>query len=472
MKETAGRDWTRASYAYAALVAISLGYFLLRIPIQISDSFTNILALDRPWMALMRDSIQDGYMRPGLWAELKLVFDLSGGNLTAWYRWTHVLQVTAVLLLFVRLLRPRSSTSMLMVPLAIGALVGGHTFAWTVREAFPINTFLTIVLCCVAAANLALDEHRRWHDAAAGILSLVAMLTVESGLLVPGMFMAAYVTGARGISRRGVAGIAGLVAGYFVARYGVFAVGMPGLEMRDAGFGFARRDAAELGRMFGGSPYGFYLYNVVSSIGSVLFAEPREGVWVFTRTLVDGSFNAPLTIGLVSSTLATAVIGRYAWRRRAAWVTRSFNRDDRIVLLFVAVLVANALISCAYTKDVIMSPAGLMFAAALFVAGRDLIEMLKPEMPRMAQVTVVVLVTLLSVGWSVRQVGVHVALANTAAQVRDQWAYIDGWLVGWGYDPPDSRVRALRDRLQSDAILGNAGRVGIREQWTVPFEID
>ena len=41
------------------------------------------------------------------------------------------------------------------VPLGLAALLGIHTFAGTVREAFPINTFMTILICCFAAADLA-----------------------------------------------------------------------------------------------------------------------------------------------------------------------------------------------------------------------------------------------------------------------------------------------------------------------------
>ena len=65
---------------------------------------------------------------------------------------------------------------------------------------------------------------------------------------------------------------------------------------------------------------------------------------------------------------------RYAWIRRAAWMARTFSHADRLVILFVVVLAANAAISFGYTKDIIMSPAGLLQAAAVFVAVRDLVE--------------------------------------------------------------------------------------------------
>ncbi len=53
-------------------------------------------------------------------------------------------------------------------------------------------------------------------------------------------------------------------------------------------------------------------------------------------------------------------------------MARTFSHGDRLVILFVVVLAANAAISFGYTKDIIMSPAGLFQAAAVFVAVRDL----------------------------------------------------------------------------------------------------
>src|SRR3989442_43091 len=43
-----------AAYAYGILVAAGLGHFLLGIPIQLTDSFGNMLKLDVPWGELMR----------------------------------------------------------------------------------------------------------------------------------------------------------------------------------------------------------------------------------------------------------------------------------------------------------------------------------------------------------------------------------------------------------------------------------
>ena len=375
--EAAGRRWFVWSCGYGALVALVTGYFLLRIPIQVTDSFKNLVALDRPFLEIMRDQFQQaGYLRPALWAELKVVYDLSGGDYYNWFRLTQVLQVLALIWLFVRLVQPRSAAAAAVLPLGLAILLGSHTFAWTVREAYPINTFLTMLLCCATAANLSFARPRWWIDVLAAALFIVAALTVETGLLVWVIFAGGALVGLRGVSRNGLALVSAALVGYFVLRFVLLDTGVPGLMERDSGFGFTRYTPGELSARFGANPWGFYAYNVVSAAASVLFAEPRDGVYRLTRSLVRGAPEWPLVIGFVSSSLATVVIARFAWARRKRWWRREFERDDQLVLMFAAVLAANATISYGYSKDQIISPAGFFFAIAAFVAARDLVERL------------------------------------------------------------------------------------------------
>lgn len=474
---TDARPWIRLSYGIAVSFAITLGYFLLRLPIQVSDCFANMLALDKPFLRLMQDvSLQPGYLRPGLWAELKVVYDLSGGDYFTWFRWTQAVQAALVLGCFVALVRPRTLTDGLALPLGLAVLVGHHTFAWTIREAFPINTFLTIVLCCAVAASLSFGVRRLWTDVAAVVLFAVAAATVESGLIVAGIFVVGYAVGLRGVSGRAVVAVLLLVAAYFWLRFAVFDVGTPTLLDRDAGFGLSRRNAREIGEMFGGNPWPFYLYNVVSAFVGLLFAEPRDGAWLLTSSVLNGSASVPLVIGLVSSTLATALVARYAWIRRAAWMRLDLDRGDRIVLLALAVAGGNSAISYTYTKDVIMSPAGYFYAAAVMVAVRDYAEHLSARLsggaPRAAFAGATVLLLVLSGTWSIRAAGLHAGLTQTAYSIREQWAYADETIERMGYDPMPPKVEALKTRLQGDAVTVRTWRPQMLEGWTVLFEMD
>ena len=63
------------AYGYGLLVALTLGHFLLGLPIQLSDSFGQMLKLPGPWSDLLYGEFtQRGYMRPLMWGELKLVY--------------------------------------------------------------------------------------------------------------------------------------------------------------------------------------------------------------------------------------------------------------------------------------------------------------------------------------------------------------------------------------------------------------
>ena len=49
-----------ASYAYALLVGLALGHFLLGIPIQLTDSFGNMLKLSATWPDLLYGALVHG----------------------------------------------------------------------------------------------------------------------------------------------------------------------------------------------------------------------------------------------------------------------------------------------------------------------------------------------------------------------------------------------------------------------------
>lgn len=464
--------WPWVAHGCGLLVAATMGYFLLRIPIQLTDAFTALLALDAPLVDLMRSQfLQEGYLRPFMWAQLKIVHDLSGGEFFLWYRWTHVLQVAVLAALFVRLLQPRTAAGALVIPLALAMLVGGHTFAWTVREAYPINTFLTITICCAVAANLAFGERRWWTDPAAAGLTLAAVLTVESGVLVAVVFVGAYLLGLRAVSRAGIAAVCLAVAGYLVLRFAILDTGLPGLTERDSGFGFARLDASEIDRRFGDAPLPFYAYNVLVSILSVLTAEPRHGVFRLTASVLQGTPSIPLLVSFVSTTLITGLIAVFAWKRRRQWISLELSGDDRLVLLFILVLLANAAISFAYTKDMILSPAGLFHAAAGFVAVRTFVERLPAS--GIARMAAVGLLAFASVLWSVRAVGLHAGLDWMANRVRSEWAYVGDWVARTHGDrdlPP--RTAAAIRFFQDDATVRHPARPQLRDEWVRMFELD
>lgn len=339
------RTWRVVAYAYGLLVATVLGYFLLGLTIQVSDSLGNLLAVQRPTLGeLLRDQFwQRGYLRPMLWAQVKIVYELSNGQYYLWFRGLHVVQVAALILLCIRLMRLKTALDAALVPLALAVLVGAHTFVPTVREAFPINSFLTVAIGCVAVANLAFrDVSHRWTDALALVLFVGTVLTVETGLLVWVVCLAAYAIGLRGVSRGAVITMTASVCVYVVVRLLVLGVGTPALTERASGFGFSILEPAELEARFGERSWVFYGYNVASSLSTALFSEPKGGSWRFVYEMTSGTVHPWSVVSVLSSTAATLLLAWFVWTRRARFLTWRLEHDDRLVVLFMAVLAANA----------------------------------------------------------------------------------------------------------------------------------
>jgi hypothetical protein len=439
------------AYGVGALVVAGLALALLAIPIQVSDSFGNLLKLSTPWPAFaIQEFTQPSYLRPFLWLQLKAVHDLSGGHYYAWFRGFHVVQVAVLAVLYLHLVRPRSWRDAAAVPLGLAVLVGHHAFTGTVTEAFPINTFLTVVICCFAAAALSLGRECWWNSLLAVALFVYAALSVESGLLVFVVFAVAAMTGARGVPKPGLIALAVALAGYFALRFAVLDVGTPSLSERSSGFGFSVLEPAELARRFTDRRLAFYAYNIVASGLSVLFGEPRGGVFRLTDGLRLGAPYPAILATAMATTAATALVAVFAWRRLPAWRGRLFTHEDRLVLLFLAVLPANAALSFPYTKDVIMSPAAAFMALAVFVAARELL--VPPGSDRRSALALAGCVVL-SVAWSVRLLSMHVEMRVAQHKVREDWAYVDDWIVQQRLNVGPPAGLALKEALRTDALL-------------------
>ena len=450
-REESWVTWT--SHLYALLVGAVLGHFLLGMPIQFTDSFGNMLKLSASWSDLLYGEFtQHAYLRPLLWANLKLVYDLSGGDYFAWFRGTHVVQILVLVVLYVALVRPRTRLDAAVLPFGLVVLFSMHTFAGTVREAFPINTFLTVLILCFAAAVLALGRYRWWNDLLGMVLFVTAALTVESGLLVWVILVGARIVGARGVSRAGVAGLGALLLAYFYVRFALFDVGSPGLVERSSGFGFRVLDPDELVTRFGDSPLWFYAYNVVTSGVSVLLSEPSAGVFRVTSAVLRGEVTLLTILDLIASMSVTAVVALFCWGRRDRWRAWRFDRDDQVVALFGMVLVANAVISYPYTKDVIMSPAGAFLSVAACVAIRNVLTWLPDQVTPRFAIAAVAAMTLVGGTWAVRVAGTHLRLRTAAYVDRNEWAYVESSLI-------EERTvlgevdRALLRRLREDAVF-------------------
>jgi hypothetical protein len=451
--------WRRLGYAMACAAALVVAAFVARIPVQVSDSLGNLLQVQQQtYQELFLGQLYNsGYLRPLLWLQIKAAFDVSNGHYWLTFKIIHALQLLAVALMLVRLLRVRDRRGAAAAAFAVAVLFGLHTFNGTVREAFPINTFLTAIVAVVAAINLTTLRPRWWVDAAAVLLFAVTTMTVESGLLIVVALVTAWCTGLRGVSARGVGACVALTAVYFYLRFGPLDVGAPGLIERASGFGFRVREASELAARFGSNPLPFYLYNVAASLVGLMLAEPRGGVWYAVGTLWQGgSLPAWLVVNIVSGAAVSGIAIWYVGVAARRWWRGPAGEAERLALVAAAVVLANAILSYPYAKDVIMSVAGVCLALLAGLAMRELLARSTTLRRPAWRAATIVLVGVLAIGWTIRAAALPQLLAEQAFRTRSEWVAVHQWLENQQISVESEAAKALVEQLRRDAMQSSA----------------
>ena len=430
----AGGGWRLATYAWALLAALGLTYFIWRAPFQVSDFIGNLLVVrHESFLDLFRQYGTRGpYFRPFVWAFFKVVFDLAHGHYAFAYKLTQVIQVSMLFLLFARLLGVRTWNHFAAVPFGFAVLIGMHTFGGFLFELYPVNVQLTVAVLTLAAFDVAESRGGWWADVLASGILAVAMLCFELGLLVWVVIVAARLAGARGVSRKGVAACSVVFVAYFAIRYFLMGVHAPGVAERSSGYLFRVLEPGELQALFGAHLGRFYAYNILCSFSSVLFAEPRAGVWRFVAEVVrHDEIPEWMLINLVTSTLTTLAIIVFSLRCVRRWLRLRVTPEERPVVVFWAVALANAVISFPYTKDQIIGPAGCFYALAAYFVARSMV-LAQPRLGLAARGFVVAVLLVLSCGWTVRSMGLVYNLHDAAYRHRNEWLTVDDWLRGQG----------------------------------------
>jgi hypothetical protein len=451
------RRWRFATVIVAAIMCAAVSVSVLQIPVQVTDSLVPLLQaqMSPGVVATVTGSFSStAYLRPFRVGQIQVLYDLadSTGRFYLVFRGFHVALVIAAFALFVTALRVRTRDDWLVACLALTVLTGLHTFLGTVWEAYPINHFLEIAVFCLLALVLTQSRGGWWSDIAAAAVFVVASLTLESGLLVWVVLVAARVVGLRGVSVAGLIVVTVLLGGYLVLRFGVLGTGSPGLDERASGFWTGTLERDEIARRFGDQPAPFYAYNVVASAMSVLVSEPRAGTFALPKQLsATGELSPGTALNVASSALTTLAMVLMAVRRRRAWMARQFTPSDQLLIVAGAVIAANASISYAYTKDETMSVAGVFYAVAAFAAMREAIAW---AAHRRWPARLIVAALLLGVGsaWAWRAVGLQYNLRWVTYYVGEEWVTVDQWLADQNSTPRTAEGRQLVEHLRADAI--------------------
>lgn len=459
------------------------------MPLQVHDSLDEIIAAQQSpgvWASFTSTIGETTYFRPLRIAETKLLLDLSGGQYFAAYKAFHIALLAAAFALFVGALRLETGVDLAAALFALTIFTGLHTFLGLVKEGYPVNHFLQVVVLVLAAVRLSKARGSRWIDAAAIAAFIAACLTLESGVLVWVALAASRMAGRRGVSDSALVAMTGLLVAYGLVRFVWLAPHVQGMA-NASGYGFERLEGSQIRERFGEGLSRFNLYNVLASMATVLFSEPRSGVFVFFRGWSLSDVPPRMWINVVSSTITTAFIALATWRRfgpaeaghyRFSSVASAFRRTDLMrndeagpdLLVFGAVIAASAIASYAYAKDEIMSVAGVFYALAAFWAVRDLIMRGLRAAPAVA-VALALLVA--GSGWAVRTIGVNHVLRAQAFAFHNDWAWIPEDMERRGTWPSDPSTRKVIIELRDRSIA-----MPIVNPWFVPrwadrvFDVD
>jgi len=464
------------------------------MPLQVHDALDEIIAAQRSpgvWASFASTIGETTYFRPLRIAETKLLFDVSGGHYFAAYKGFHIALLAAAFALFVGALRIETGVDLAAALFALTIFTGLHTFLGLVKEAYPVNHFLQVVVLVIAAVRLSQARGSTWIDAAAIAAFIAACLTLESGVLVWVALAASRLSGRRGVSDPALIAMTGLLVVYGLIRFVWLAPHVQGMA-NASGYLFERLEGSQIRDRFGAGLSRFNVYNVLASVATVLFSEPRGGVFMFFRGWSLGDVPPRMWINVVSSTITTALIALATWRRlgpakagryRFSSVESAFRRTDPgrtdprrtdeggpDLLVFGAVLAASAIASYAYAKDEIMSVAGVFYALAAFWAVRDLMTRGLRAAPAVA-VALALLVA--GSGWAVRTVGVNHVLRAQAFAFHNDWAWIPEDMERRGTWPSDPSTRKVVIELRDQSIA-----MPIVNPWFVPrwadrvFDID
>ena len=265
--------------------------------------------------------------------------------------------------------------------------------------------------------------------------------------------------GRRGVSDRALAGATALLGVYLVVRFGLLASNLQGMS-NDSGYFFERLGPAEIRARFGTGWSRYNVYSMVSALGSVLFSEPRGGVLLFGRSLLEGDVPPRRWITVLVSSGTTLLIAAWAWRRLRE---RRMDEDLRDLAVGAAVLIASAVASFAYAKDEVMGVAGACYAVVAFWAVRDtLATRWRPA----ARVCVMLGLVVAGTGWAVRTVGLTVALRARAFDVRNEWAVTREEMQARGAWPSDASTQRVVEQLRREALDHPSSSPWFLPRWT------
>ena len=398
------------AWALAAICVLGIGFST--VPWPHGDVHTNLdRAISQSWPeTFVAAFIRGVEYRPLLTVLTKLAYEVAG--LRLWiYQLFVLLQLFAVLVALVVLLRPKGRWRVLAACVAVACALGLHSS----RSLFlfvPINHYTPALLLLLLAAILALENRARALDWLYFPLTLAALFLLESGVLMLPLVAVLYVMKAPGASRRALASTIAGVAVYSAIRLSLTSEPLPSVGYAESGLGFVDIDRDRLREIFAHAPWLFWAYNIVATFLSVIAAEPNAGKYRFIESLLHG--NTPAWMWFrVALTLATTAIAVTALRAAPA------TRDARLAATGLVLLVCGSGLGYLYTRERIALSAGFGYVILLYGGLAFLLE--RQYAHAWSRAAALVVVTTLGTGWLLRNVEMYLYLRDTAWEFHREW---------------------------------------------------
>jgi len=406
--------WLPSAWALGWTSALGLAFFAIPWPYV---DVVNVLrdATSWGWQDSIRNAFsRDVEYRPLFTLGVKAAYQIVG--LRLWlYQALVLLQFAAVLALLIWLFRPMSGRRAIAACLALSCVVGLHSTR-ILFGFWPLNHHSGGLVLLLLATALALDPRTRPRDWIYFPLTLAALLLLESGLLIAPLLAILWWVEAPGTSTRGVLSAVGGLVLYLGIRLGFGTMGGSLGIYTSSGLGFSDVNPESLRNIFEHAPWLFWSYNVVATFLTVLFSEPRAGVYRFVQSLLHGETPLWQWIQVGSSALTTAVVVV------ALFVARPASARDRLLLVVgVTLIVFGSALGFLYTRDRIALSAGVGYAVLLYVTIARLLEddgLRRPEWTRRLAYSVIAVI---GVTWIVRSAETFFQLRDTAWDLHLEW---------------------------------------------------
>ena len=382
------------------------------VPFPFIDLYSLLSVADATsWAAIIPQAFHAGVeYRPLLTLGSKLAYETIGLHLWL-YKAIVLLQFAGILAVLVWMFRPRGGARSIAAAFALVCLTGLHSSRIVVNFN-PLNAHSAVLLIVLLSAAWAMTPTARSRQYVFFLVALGATLLLESGLMLIPVLAALWLIRAPGITTRGV-----LAALLGIAVYAAIHLGLgariEAVAYTHSGLGFSAATPERLDATFGRWLWLFWAYNVLATIFTVAFSEPREGTYEFVSSLLHGSVPAWMWLHVVSS-VATTVVMVAAFPRR-----QLDARDRAVTAVGIALILGGSALGFLYTRDRIALPVGVGYSMLLYVALSSWLE--KIPGPSVRRVGIVATTAAIAMMWLVRDAELYWFLRDLAWEHHREW---------------------------------------------------